>query len=172
MLFGHSPTSVRKTSPSLTSQQEKNIQHLGIILPSSHPKKERQTKRCFNLSCYGRKNNPALVQHTQPSEPFVKKIQISKTSHKIAISARDIKHHELCHMAVTHTRAHTHFLQSPEPLWMLLWMQHLERSLQEGRIGFLLLQNREGFGAFKMTNGYSRSFYSPPLAKLYFLSPS
>lgn len=57
-----------------------------------------------------------------------KKIQTSKTEHKIAISARDIKQHKLCHVAITHT----HFLLSLEPLGML---QHLERSLQEGRIG-------------------------------------
>lgn len=31
------------------------------------------------------------------------KIQTSKTEHKIAISARDIKQHKLCHVAITHT---------------------------------------------------------------------
>lgn len=101
---------------------------------SSPQERETKTKRCFDLSCYGRKNNPTLVQHTLPSEPTAKKIQTCKTEHKIVISARDIKQYKLWHMAITHTRAHKLFLQSLEPLWILLQMQHLERSPQEGRI--------------------------------------
>lgn len=125
--------STRKTSPLLTSTEAKDVQHLRIVFPSSCPKRERQTKRFFDLSCYGRQNNPTLVLHTLPSEPTAKKIQTCKTEHKIVISARDIKQYKLWHMAIAHTPAHKLFLQSLEPLWILLWMQHLERSPQEGR---------------------------------------
>lgn len=59
-----------------------------------------------------------------------KKIQ-ARNEHKRAISARDIKQYQRCHVAVTHK----HLPQPLEPLWMLPWMEHLQRSLWEGRIG-------------------------------------
>lgn len=88
---------------------------LSVFLPQE---RETETKRFFDLSCYGRKNNPTLVLHTLPSEPTAKKIQTCKTEHKIIISARDIKQYKLWHMAITHTPAHKLFLQSLESLWI------------------------------------------------------
>lgn len=120
-------------------------------------------KRCFGFLRYGRKTNPAPVQHTLPSGPIAKKIQ-ARNEHKRAISARDIKQYQRCHMAVTHK----HLPQPLEPLWMLPWMEHLQRSLWEGRTGsFAAPELRRIWGIY---DNKWLQLSSPPLSKLYFSS--
>lgn len=119
-------------------------------LPFSPQRREK--KRCFNVSSYGRKNYP--TQNTLPSEPIAKKIQTSKTEHKIAISVRDIKQYRLCHVSVTHSYSVTGATVDAATDGAL-------RSLQKDRIGSFATP-QEGSGEFKIINDYSRS--SPPFS--------
>lgn len=130
-------------------------------------------KRCFGFSRYGRKTNPAPVQHTLPSGPIAKKIQ-ARNERKRAISARDIKQYQRCHVAVTHK----HLPQPLEPLWMLPWMEHLQRSLWEGRTGsFAAPELRRICGIYdnkwlQLSSPPRLNFISPPLCKYQHFSQS
>lgn len=120
-------------------------------------------KRCFGLSRYGRKTNPAPVQHMLPSGPIAKKIQ-ARNEHKRAISARDIKQYQRCHVAVTHTNTSLSH-------WSHCGCCHgwsiYKEVYGKAELDLLLLQSWEGFGVFMITNGCS----SPPLPCLNFISP-